>query len=181
MGDFIFLEEIAARMKSNRQKLFKVDEELSKVNAKIHELPRKSVVESTFARMIGEEYHDELVDLERLKDKFVEEKNQLSGEISNDKAILLNEMTSADLVIPLEPAPKFRDGNTIYSYRNGTKFSNLFDILSEFLGLSVPMVIKDVMLSPAEIVIKANDELEAKKKFINSVSEIQKTLSIKKR
>ncbi|MGH9910605.1 MAG: hypothetical protein ACRD32_08190, partial [Nitrososphaerales archaeon] len=70
---------------------------------------------------------------------------------------------------------------TIYKYRNGAKFSNIFDILSELLGLSAPLVVKDVMLSSSEIVVKVSDEFEAKKKFINSINEVQKTLSIKKR
>jgi hypothetical protein len=49
------------------------------------------------------------------------------------------------------------------------------------LGLSSPLVIKDVMLSPTEIVIAVKDEFEAKQKFINSLHEIQNTLLIKKK
>ncbi len=181
MTDFNYLEEIAQKIKLDKQQLFNVDEELSKVNARIHELPRKTVTESAFARMIGVDYHDELSDLEMAKEKLVAQKDLLVHAVADGMSILLNELTSPELVIPLEPVPKFKDGNTIYSYRNGSKFSNLFDMLSELLGLSLPIVIKDVMLSPLEIVIKANDEFEAKRKFITTINEIQKTLSIKKR
>jgi len=181
MVDFHYLEEIAGRIKTNRQHLSNVDDELSKVNARMHELPLRSATESTFAKMIGAEYHDELADLERVKDKLVTQKEMLVNAINNDMATFITEITSSDLVIPLEPVPKFNDGNTIYKYRNGIKFNNIFDILSELLGLSAPIVVKDVMLSSSEVVVKVSDEFEAKKKFISSMSEVQKTLSIKKR
>jgi hypothetical protein len=96
-------------------------------------------------------------------------------------ATFITEITSADLIVPINPSPRFSDGNTIYTYKDDAKFSNIFDILSELLGLSAPLVVKDVMLSPSEIVVKVADEFEAKKKFINSINQVQKTLSIRKR
>jgi hypothetical protein len=180
MTDFNSLEEIALRIKRNRQQLSSIEDELSKVNAKMHELPRKSETESAFAKMIGMEYHNELDDLEKERERLAAEKEVLASTVANDLSTFMNELTSPDLTIPLEPVPKFTDGNAIYSYRNNAKFSSVFEILSELLGLSVPLVIKDVMLSPSEIVIKAKEEFEAKRKFINSINEVQKTLSIKK-
>ncbi len=181
MVDFEYLEEVAGRTKTNRQHLLKVDDELSKINARMHEIPLRSATESTFARIIGMQYHDELADLESARDKLVAQKETLVNAISNDMTMFITEITSSDLVIPLEPIPKFNDGNTIYKYRNGAKFNNIFDILSELLGLSAPLVVKDVMLSSSEVVVKVSDEFEAKKKFINSMNQVQKTLSIKKR
>jgi hypothetical protein len=181
MADFTYLEEIAGRIKANRQHLFDVDEVLSDVNAKIRELPLKRNAESTFAKMIGVEYHDELEELEQSRDKLVSQKEDLQNSIKKDTDIFITEITSSDLIIPLEPVPKFNDGNTIYKYRDGAKFTNVFDILSELLGLSAPLVVKDVMLSSSEVIVKVSDELEAKKKFINSMNEVQKTLLIKKR
>ncbi|MEM2760165.1 MAG: hypothetical protein QXU32_03300 [Nitrososphaerales archaeon] len=181
MADFTYLEEVAARIKANREHLFKVDEELSNVNARIHELPLKSQIETSFAKMIGIDYHDELGSLEKVRDELVRQRDLLVDMIEKDKSTFIEELASPDLVIPVEPVPVFKDGNTTYSFRDGMKFTNLFGMLSEVLGLSLPMVVKDVMLSPSEIVIKANEEFEAKKKFLNAVSEIQKTLSIKKK
>ncbi len=181
MVDFEYLEEVAGRIKVNRQQLLKVDDELSKINARMHELPLRSATESTFARMIGMQYYDELADLESARDKLVAQKETLVNAINNDLAMFITEITSSDLVIPLEPVPKFNDGNTVYKYRNEAKFNNIFDILSELLGLSAPIVVKDVMLSSSEVVVKVSDEFEAKKKFISSMNEVQKTLSIKKR
>lgn len=181
MADFIYLEETAGRIKVNRQHLSDVDDVLSDVNAKIHELPLKRSAESTFAKMIGVEYHDELEELEQSRAKLVSQKEDLENSIKKDTDIFITEITSPDLIIPLEPVPKFNDGNTIYKYRDGAKFTNVFDILSELLGLSAPLVVKDVMLSSSEVIVKVSDELEAKKKFINSMNEVQKTLLIKKR
>jgi len=48
------------------------------------------------------------------------------------------------------------------------------------LGLSAPLVVKDVMLSSTEITIATREEFEAKQKFISAMNEIQKTLLIKK-
>ncbi|MGI0070084.1 MAG: hypothetical protein ACREAN_07505, partial [Nitrosopumilaceae archaeon] len=105
----------------------------------------------------------------------------LSEMIKNDTNTFVTEITSPELVIPLELPPKLYEGNTIFKYKNGTKFNNIFDILSELLGLSAPILVKDVMFSSSEIVVKVADEYEAKQKFISSMNEVQKTLSIKKR
>ncbi|MEJ2271934.1 MAG: hypothetical protein P8X91_05550, partial [Candidatus Bathyarchaeota archaeon] len=92
-----------------------------------------------------------------------------------------SEITSKEFVIPLDPKFTIRDGKTVYKYKNNENFENVFIILSEMLGLSLPLVIKDVMLGPTEIVIAEKDEFDAKQKFINIFSEVQNTLLIKKR
>src|SRR5207245_8249668 len=90
-------------------------------------------------------------------------------------------ITSPDVVSSLELPSKFQEGNTTFKYKNGVKCNSIFDILSELLGLSAPILVKDVMFSSSEIVVKVSDEYEAKQKFISSMNEVQKTLSIKKR
>ncbi|MGH9923384.1 MAG: hypothetical protein ACRD38_11590, partial [Nitrososphaerales archaeon] len=151
MVDFHYLEEVAGRIKSNRQQLWSVENELSKVNALTHEIPLKSATESTFASMIGVEYNDQLAELEGAKDSLEAQKEMLIGTINDDMATFITEITSSDLLIPLEPRPRFNEGNTVYTYRNGARFNNIFDILSELLGLSSPIVVKDVMLSSSGV------------------------------
>lgn len=181
MVDFHYLEEVAGRIKSNRQQLTNVESELVRVNFRIHEVPLKGVTESTFAKMVGDQYHDELAELEKIKNELASEKEKLGETIKTDTNTFVTEITSPDLVIPLELPPKFQEGNTIFKYKNGVKFNSIFDILSELLGLSAPILVKDVMFSSSEIVVKVSDEYEAKQKFISSMNEVQKTLSIKKR
>ena len=181
MADFEFLEKIAHRIIENRTQLHKVEDTLSDTNAKIHEIPLKRSTESTFAKMIGMGYDDNITELEKLKENLEKEKESLKASINNDMNTFITEISSPELVIPLEPNPAKKDGKTIYRYRDNAKFKNVFDILSELLGLSAPLVVKDVMLSPTEITIAVQDEFEAKQKFIRSMSEIQNTLLIKKR
>lgn len=181
MADFEFLEKIAIRIIQNRLQLHSVEDMLSDTNFKIHEIPLKRSTESTFAKMIGVSYDDNMTKLEKDKEMLERQKETLKNSINNDLNTFLLEISSPELVIPLEPNPLKEGGKIVYRYKNNSKFKNLFEILSELLGLSSPLVVKDVMLSPTEIVIAVPDEFEAKQKFIKSMSEVQNTLLIKKR
>jgi hypothetical protein len=181
MSDFPFLEQVASRIRENRTKLKDVEDELATVNFRIHEIPLKSPTESTFAKMIGQDYYDATTDLEKAREKLITQKEDLSVKIKEDISTFINEFTSHDLVVPLEPNPKIADGNTIFHYKNNANFSSILAILSELLGLSPPILVKDVMFSASEIVIKVTDEYEAKQKFLSSMNEVQKTLSIKRK
>jgi len=180
MADFNYLEQVATRIKRNRQQLADVEDELATINFRIHEIPLKISTESTFAKMIGEQYNDATSELENAKQKLTAERESLTSKIKEDITTFITEFTSPELVIPLEPNPKIADGNTTFKYKNGAIFSSILEILSELLGLSAPILVKDVMLSASEIVIKVTDDYEAKQKFLSSINEVQKTLSIKK-
>jgi len=181
MADFDFLENIALKIIQDREQLHLVEDTLSNTNAKIHEIPLKRTTESAFAKMIGIGYDDNIAELEKLKTNLESQKESLRNSINTELNTFISEVSSPELVIPLEPNPRKKDGKTIYAYRNNAKFENVFKILSELLGLSSPLVVKDVLLSPTEIIIAVSDEFEAKQKFIRSMSEIQNTLLIKKR
>jgi hypothetical protein len=181
MADFNFLEELAKKIKENRAKLAQLEESLAYVNTEIHEIPLKRNTESTFAKIIGVGYDDRIEELQKSKESLENQIKGLSDAVSSDMSLFISDISSHDLVIPLDPSPDIKDGKTIYKYRDGTRFTNIFDILSELLGLSAPLVVKDVMLSSSEITIATHDEFEAKQKFVSSLNEIQKTLQIKKK
>lgn len=181
MADFNYLDELARQIKANRNYLNQIEEELKIVNMKLHEVPLKRPTESTFAKMIGVQYDDQLQTLEKSKANLEAKRDELSNAIKGDTSKFIAEMASPDLVIPIDPKPTFKDGRVQFQYRNAIKFHNLFEFLSELLGLSAPLVVKDVMLSSSEIIVKVTNEYEAKQKFISSMSEIQKTLTIKKK
>ncbi|HXV67147.1 MAG TPA: hypothetical protein VD731_07985 [Nitrosopumilaceae archaeon] len=180
MADFNFLEKNALRIKENRTKLAQLEESLAHVNTEIHEVPLKRNTESTFAKFIGVGYEDRMDDLKKSKNELENQIKNLSEAVTVDMSSFISEITSPELVIPLEPNPTLKEGKIIYRYRDGAKFNNIFDVLSEILGLSAPLVVKDVMLSSTEITIASKEEFEAKQKFISSMNEIQKTLLIKK-
>jgi hypothetical protein len=181
MTDLHFLEQLSTQIKRNRQQLTDVEDELATVNFRIHEIPLKITTESTFAKMIGEQYNDATSELEKAKQKLMEDKENLSAKLDQDVATFISDFSSPELIIPLDPDPKIVEGNTIFKYKNGSTFNSVFEILSELLGLSLPILVKDVMFSPSEIIIKVTDEYEAKQKFLSSINEVQKTLSIKRR
>src|SRR5574337_1143412 len=169
MADFNFLEQVATQIKRNRQQLTDVEDELSTINFRIHEIPLKISTESNFAKMIGEQYVDATQELESAKERLLKEKETLTVKINDDISTFISEFTSPELVIPLEPNPMVADGNTFFKYKNNTTFNSIFDILSELWGLSAPILVKDVVFSPTEIVIKVTDEYEAKQKFLSKI------------
>ena len=180
MSDFAFLEQVATRIIENRTHLNDIEDELSTVNFRIHEIPLKSPTESSFAKMIGQDYYDATTDLEKAKEKLITQKEDLSIKIKEDISLFITEFTSSNLVIPLDSNSKVTEGNTVFHYKDNATFKNILAILSELLGLSPPILVKDVMFSASEIIIKVTDEYEAKQKFLSSMNEIQKTLSIKR-
>lgn len=180
MSDFNFLENLAIQIHENRIVLKGIDASLSDVNARLHEIPLQRSTEATFAKMIGSSYDDKFADLENAKEELECKLKDIEQLIDEQVDQFLIEITSENIVIPLEPKSLLKDGKTVYKYCDGKKFENVFIILSELLGLSFPIVVKDVMLSPTEVVIAEKDEFDAKQKFISSFSEIQNTLLIKK-
>ena len=179
MADFNFLEKTALKIKENRTKLFQLEESLAHVNSEIHEIPLKRNTESTFAKIIGVGYDDRIEDLKKSKDNLENQIKNLDDAVTSDLSLFISEITSPDLVIPLDPTPILKEGKIIYKYRDNARYNNIFAVLSELLGLSAPLVVKDVMLSSTEITIASREEFEAKQKFISSMNEIQKTLLLK--
>src|SRR3989338_1159211 len=107
MADFNFLEDLAKRVKSERTSLHQVDEELKSVNMRLHELPLKKPTESTFAKMIGVQYEDQMGQLEKMKLSLESQKEQLATSIKNGTDTFITEISSQELVIPLDPKPIF--------------------------------------------------------------------------
>ena len=181
MVDFNFLEELAIKIQNNRMMLKGINTSLSDVHTRLHEIPLQRTTESTFAKMIGGSYDDQSTELQNAKKELNTQRDKIERLVDSQINEFLDEITSENIVIPLESKPTFKDGNTIYKYREDKKYENVFVILSELLGISFPIVVKDVMLSPTETVIAEKDEFDAKMKFINIFNEIQNTLLIKKR
>jgi len=181
MSDFYFLENLAIQIQENRKKLEILEAQLSEINIKLHEIPLHRATESTFAKLTGSPYEDKFSELEKTKAELEDMRQKIEKLIENQLENFLTEITSPSIVIPIDTNFTLNDGKIIYKFHKGFKFENLFKILSELLGISLPLVIKDVMLSATEIVISEKDEFDAKKKFINTFSEIQNTLLIKKR
>src|SRR2546422_17225 len=85
MADFNYLEQVATRIKRNRQQLADVEHELATINFRIHEIPLKISTESTFAKMIGEQYNDATSELENAKQKLLSSINEVQKTLSIKK------------------------------------------------------------------------------------------------
>lgn len=181
MADFYFLENLAIKIQENRKKLDALDKRLSDLNLRLHEIPIHRSTESSFAKLIGSSYEDKFSELEKAKAELETQKNEIEKLTEDQLENFISTITSKDIVIPLDPKFVITEGKTVYKYKNDEKFENAFKILGELLGLSIPLVIKDVMLTPTEVVISEKDEFDAKQKFVSIFSEVQNTLLIKKR
>ena len=181
MSDFNFLENLAIKIQENRRKLKAIDASLADVNIRLHDIPLQRSTESMFAKMTGITYDDRFAELETVHKELNIQLKEVEQLIDKQTEDFLSTITSENMVIPLDTESALQDGKTIYKYRDEKKFENVFVILSELLGLSSPIVVKDVLLSPTEVVIAEKDEFDAKQKFITTFSEIQNTLLIKKR
>lgn len=181
MADFYFLENLAIKIQENRKKLDALDKRLSDLNLRLHEIPIHRSTESSFAKLIGSSYDDKFSELEKAKTELETQKNEIEKLTEEQLENFISTITSKDIVIPLDPKFVITEGKTVYRYKNDEKFENAFKILGELLGLSIPLVIKDVMLTPTEVVISEKDEFDAKQKFVSIFSEVQNTLLIKKR
>lgn len=181
MADFYFLENLAIKIQENRKKLDALDKRLSDLNLRLHEIPIHRSTESSFAKLIGSSYEDKFSELEKAKAELETQKNEIEKLTEDQLENFISTITSKDIVIPLDPKFVINEGKTVYKYQNDAKFENAFKILGELLGLSIPLVIKDVMLTPTEVVISEKDEFDAKQKFVSIFSEVQNTLLIKKR
>ena len=116
MVDFTNLEELARQIKANRNYLNQIEEELKIVNMKLHELQLKRPTESTFAKMIGTPYDDQQENMEKAKANLEAKRDELSNSVKADTSKFINDMTSPDLVIPIDPKPTFKDGRVQYQY-----------------------------------------------------------------
>lgn len=177
----IQLDEIARKIKDDRETLFAIEESLSEVNKKLHEIPLKSATESAFAKMIGSSYDDKIQELQNQKSELLNQKQIFNSTIQSDLKSFIDGFSSSDLVLPLDPEPKHIEGKTIFKFKDNQNYKNALNLLGELLGLSSPIVVKEVMFSPSEVVIAVKDDFEAKQKFIESLKEVQNTLMIKKK
>src|SRR5438046_6745069 len=98
------------------------------------------------------------IEIEIAIQKHISERDGLSNKIREDITTFIAEFTSPELVIPLDPSSKIADGNTTFKYKNGVVYRSIFEILSELLGLSAPILVKDVLFYDSEIIIKVTDD-----------------------
>ncbi len=173
--DLYYLDELAARIKANRDKIARLRQELTDLDARM----RDKAIDLEFARIIGYDYEDE--DIESIRARMSNEIDALEEAVKNDMEAFMNGLISQDLIIPIEPKPiADADGDgkgrsrIVYRYRDDALFTNFVALLSTLLGKTT---VKDVTFMQDGIAVDAVSERDAKYKFVNSIRELQRMLA----
>ncbi|MFN4337198.1 MAG: hypothetical protein ACK4FV_06430 [Candidatus Nitrosocaldus sp.] len=175
--DLYYLDELAARIKANRDKITRLRQELTDLDARM----RDKAIDLEFARIIGYHYDDE--DIESMRARLSSEIDTLEESVKNDMEAFVNGLIAQDLIIPIDPKPVADTngngrgrGKIVYRYRDNALFTNFVTLLSTLLGKAT---VKDVTFMQDGIAIDAVDERDAKYKFVNSIREMQRMLAKK--
>ncbi|MEM4348824.1 MAG: hypothetical protein QW712_00165 [Candidatus Nitrosocaldus sp.] len=175
--DLYYLDELAARIKVNRDKIARLRQELADLNARM----RDKAIEQEFARLIGYQQEDE--DVESVRARINSEIDALEETVKSDMEAFINGLASSELIIPIDPHPIIDEhsttnssigrGKIIYKYRDGAIFTNFVGMFSLiFNNCSV----KDIIFTPEYVLVNAKDEREARYRFVNSIREMQRML-----
>ncbi|MEM0446346.1 MAG: hypothetical protein QW574_02725 [Candidatus Nitrosocaldus sp.] len=176
--DLYYLDELAARIKVNRDKIARLRQELVDLDARM----RDKAIDQEFARIIGYHYEDE--DIESMRARMNSEIDALEESVKNDMEAFMNGLISQDLILPIDPKPvtdtngNGRGGGSkiVYRYRDNAVFTNFVVLLSTLMSKAT---VKDVTFMQDGIAIDAVDEREAKYKFVNSIREMQRIIARK--
>ncbi|MEM2924021.1 MAG: hypothetical protein QW560_06405 [Candidatus Nitrosocaldus sp.] len=175
--DLYYLDELAARIKVNRDKIARLRQELADLNARM----RDKAIDQEFARLIGYQQEDE--DVESVRARINSEIDALEETVKSDMEAFINGLASSELIIPIDPHPIIDEhsatnssigrGKIIYKYRDGAIFTNFVGMFSLiFNNCSV----KDIIFTPEYVLVNAKDEREARYRFVNSIREMQRML-----
>ncbi|GBC73754.1 hypothetical protein HRbin04_01160 [archaeon HR04] len=174
--DLYYLDELAARIKVNRDKIARLRQELADLDARM----RDKAIDQEFARLIGYQQEDE--DAESMRARINSEIDALEEALKNDMEEFINGLASSELIIPIDPRPVIGDehsttnggrGKIIYKYRDSAIFTNFVGMFSVIFN---NCTVKDIIFTPDSVVVNAKDEREARYRFVNSIREMQRML-----
>ncbi len=179
--DLYYLDELAARIKVNRDKIARLRQELADLDARM----RDKAIDQEFARLIGYQQEDE--DAESMRARINTEIDALEETVKNDMEAFINGLASSELIIPIDPRPVIGDeqsttnsnrgrGKIIYKYRDGAIFTNFVSMFSVIFN---NCTVKDIIFTPDSVIVNAKDEREARYRFVNSIREMQRMLAKK--
>ena len=174
--DLYYLDELAARIKVNRDKIARLRQELADLDARM----RDKAIDQEFARLIGYQQEDE--DAESMRARINSEIDALEEALKNDMEEFINGLASSELIIPIDPRPVIGDehsttnggrGKIIYKYRDSAIFTNFVGMFSVIFS---NCTVKDIIFTPDSVIVNAKDEREARYRFVNSIREMQRML-----
>ncbi|NWG08751.1 MAG: hypothetical protein HXX80_00285 [Nitrososphaerales archaeon] len=169
---------IALRLEDDEEKLRQVEAELAWVKEELRQKPKRDMKETRFAKLAGYQWKDES-DLIR-KAKALEEKREtLANGIKANRQSFMEGFSSKDLTVPLDPKPNRESGVLFFSYRNGVTYPRTVRVISNILGMSLPIVLEPVTISERDVKVAGEDQYLAKEKVVEAFEGLQKTLALK--
>lgn len=181
--DLYYLDELAAKIKVNKDKIARLRDELAELDSRM----RDRTIDLEFAKLIGYSYDDE--DVESMRARMKSEIDTLEESVRNDMEAFISGLSSPELIIPIDPRPIIGNdsstiassdgkgrGKVVYRYRDGAVFTNFVAMFSTLFNKAS---VKDITFMPDSVLINAGDEREAKYKFVNSIKEMQRMLAKK--
>ncbi len=127
-----------------------------------------------------------LDELEELAKKYAKLKQQGNAnesdrvELARLAITIIDSISSASFLLPLEKDALSSEGATTYIYQNTATYPAIFDLIAEVLHITVPIEIGRVKFGPGEILVTAQDKSEADRELELSTKEMQKLVYAKR-
>ncbi len=119
--------------------------------------------------------------LEELAKEYIELKKGEQESKSKNAAInLMDLLSSTDFAFPLKKEVAESNGTVTYLYLNNKTYPHLFEFIAEMLHLEIPIIINNVKFGPGEIIVKSDNEKDAKQELDSCAKELQKLINGKK-
>jgi hypothetical protein len=171
------LEVIAAQLIEQQKELGSLQEDISRLELDLRELPRKSADEKKFYALIGMDW-DEPKIAEKLK-QLSEKRDIISKIVAEENAKIVAALSEKELIVPLDPSPSIGGGSMSFRYRANASYTKAVQELANVLGLNVPLKVDDVTIEGDKISVVESDPLYAMNKIVAAFDKISKTVGLK--
>ena len=174
------LEVIASTLIEQEKMLDQISGELEFVEGEFKQQPRRTGRDKKFYSLIGMEWKDS-GELAQRRDALRGDKQKVQRVVDEARDRLVRGFSSGELVVPLDPEAIREGEGHIFRYRAGASYPKAVEELANLLGMSVPLMVDEVEISPDRIRIAESDPYLAKEEVVNAFDKIRKTVALKLR
>ena len=171
------LEILAGQLLEQQKDLGSLQEEISRLELDLRELPRKSAGEKKFYALIGMDW-DEPKIAEKLK-QLSEKRDAINKVVAEVNGKVVAALSEKNLIVPLDPKPISTGEVITFKYRANATYAKAVQELGHILGLAVPLKVDDVVIEGDKISVAESDQLYAMGKIVAAFDKISKTVALK--
>ena len=121
-----------------------------------------------------------LSELEAMASRYSALRSNRSPEAAEMAARIIDHISNNGLQLPLKEQAQSNNGKVTFLYEHGSSFPLLFAFLGEILHTNVPVEAGACKFGPAEIIVTASSESQARKELAKSQSDLRRLVSAKK-